>query len=211
MSDAELAIIVEHNAHYENKRRWGEWESRRSAAQQIVDAYAVTTTPRKDWLMDPDRAFDNVGPEPVFDQAILDAATERVLAREPAPWPPAKAGAMAAKVQSYDGPLNRRGYPPQAPGLPGAPGEVHPLAMDLKRLWGRRGCNWPPGSWRKENMNKFSLASVAHMVGGFIIGAAGLLGAPVLWLCSPGSGTKKRKSTSASPPRDQASDLGEWA
>ena len=32
---------------------------------------------RESWLFDPDYAFDNVGPEPVYDQAILDAAELR--------------------------------------------------------------------------------------------------------------------------------------
>ena len=74
----ELVLIVSYHHHYVEKRRWAEWESRRDAAQQLVDFYAQKDpATRESWLFDPAYAFDNVGPEPVYDQAILDAAEVR--------------------------------------------------------------------------------------------------------------------------------------
>ena len=59
------------------RRRHAEWESRRAAAQQIVDHYAQTDVPRERWLMNPDMAFDNVGPEPVWDDTVLLSVEDR--------------------------------------------------------------------------------------------------------------------------------------
>ena len=113
---ADLPFIVEHNEHYENKRRWGEWESRRSAAQMIVDYYAERDpATRKHWLTDPDQAFDNVGPEPDYDQAILDAALARRAARTRRVQIEANAQAEASATEieeaiaDYTGPIKTRG------------------------------------------------------------------------------------------------------
>ena len=47
----------------------------------IVDHYATTEVPRERWLMDPDMAFDNVGPEPVWDDAVLLSVEDRKAAK----------------------------------------------------------------------------------------------------------------------------------
>ena len=104
----ELVLIVSYHHHYVEKRRQAEWYSRYSAAQQVVAFYAETTTPREYWLMDPDRAFDNVGPKPVYDQAILDAAVLRSTRRDNV------ASAVDSleidgAIASYTGPIKRRG------------------------------------------------------------------------------------------------------
>ena len=106
---ADLPFIVEHNEHYENKRRWGEWEFRRAGAQQIVDYYAERDpATRKHWLMDPDKAFDDVGPEPVYDQAILDAALERRNAKDGA-QAAASANEIEEAIADYTGPIKTQG------------------------------------------------------------------------------------------------------
>ena len=47
----------------------------------IVDHYAETDVPRERWLMNPDMAFDNVGPEPVWDDAVLLSVEDRKAAK----------------------------------------------------------------------------------------------------------------------------------
>ena len=68
--DVFARVLAYKEAHTE-RRRHAEWESRRAAAQQLVDWYANTDVPRERWLFDPAQAFDNVGPEPVWDDAVL--------------------------------------------------------------------------------------------------------------------------------------------
>ena len=118
-----LAIVVEHNHHAIERRRWGEWESRRDAAQQIVDHYARTDAPPDRWLMDPTKAFDNVGAEPVYDPAVLEAAEARVTARAEAKLQelaaaqsPARRADVLEALRGYVAaglPLNRNGLPPR--------------------------------------------------------------------------------------------------
>ena len=85
-----------------------------------MDWYATTDVPRERWLFDPANAFDNVGPEPEFDQAILDAADDRVVAlaedaaEEQADEAADAADELAEAVEAYWGrdlPVNRKGYP----------------------------------------------------------------------------------------------------
>ena len=62
---------------------------------------------------------------------------------------------------------------------------------------------------------KFTRASAFHMLGGFIIGVAGLLGAPVLWLIltrEQYQETETYVEASTKALTNVAwSDLGEWA
>ena len=70
--------------------------------------------------IDPDRAFDNVGPEPEFDPAILAAAAPRIAAlaeadaEEQTEEAEDRADELADAVAAYKErglPVNRRGYP----------------------------------------------------------------------------------------------------
>ena len=111
----ELVLIVSYHHHYVEKRRWAEWESRRDAAQQLVDFYAQKDpATRESWLFDPAYAFDNVGPEPVYDQAILDAAEVRSATRDNVASA-ADADEIDRAIASYTGPIKRfgkgKGYP----------------------------------------------------------------------------------------------------
>ena len=78
--DHELRVIVEYQHHHVERRRHGDWVANTAKAQELVDWYATTDVPRERWLFDPAQAFDGVGPEPEFDQAVIDAAAPRILA-----------------------------------------------------------------------------------------------------------------------------------
>ena len=78
--------------------------------------------PRDRWLMDPTKAFDNVGPEPVYDSAVLEAAEARVAARaevkrqaQVEALPAERRAAIIAALRSYTGPVNKRGLPKRRP------------------------------------------------------------------------------------------------
>ena len=106
----ELDMVIEYHTHEKNRRLWNDWESRRDAAQQIVDFYDNTSVPRERWNMDPAIVVANVGEEPVYDQAILDAAGERKRNLVTVIADDRKAEILEA-LRSYGGPMNRRGYP----------------------------------------------------------------------------------------------------
>ena len=73
VSNHELQMIVEYQHHHVERRRYRRLGcEHRQGSRALVDWYATTDVPRERWLFDPARAFDNVGPEPEFDQAILD-------------------------------------------------------------------------------------------------------------------------------------------
>ena len=85
-----------------------------------MDWYATTDVPRERWLFDPANAFDNVGPEPEFDQAILDDADDRVVvlaedaAEEQDDEAADRADDLSDAVAAYKErnlPVNRRGWP----------------------------------------------------------------------------------------------------
>ena len=64
-------------------------------------------------------------------------------------------------------------------------------------------------------LSQFSTASMAHIMGGFIIGAAGLLGLPVLWLVLTREEYQETEAyiedSNKSLTNIAWSDLGEWA
>ena len=102
-----FARVLAYKVAHVEKRRHAEWESRRDAAQQVVDFYAQKDpATRKDWLMDPDKAFDDVGPEPVWDVYPLEAAEARKRVKAAS-----DEERILAAMREYTGPLNKRGYP----------------------------------------------------------------------------------------------------
>ena len=123
--DAFARVLAYKEAHTE-RRRHAEWESRRNAAQQIVDYYAKTGVPRERWLMNPDMAFDNVGPEPVWDDAVLLSVDRRKAAKAEEE----EVGILEA-MREYDGPMNKRGTYPKGPFM-GLRGKAK------RELWDRR-------------------------------------------------------------------------
>ena len=123
--DVFARVLAYKEAHTE-RRRHAEWESRRVAAQQIVDHYATTDVPRERWLMNPDMAFDNVGPEPVWDDAVLLGVEDRQAAK----LAEEEAGILEA-MREYDGPMNKHGTYPKGPFM-GLRGKAK------RELWDRR-------------------------------------------------------------------------
>ena len=80
--------------------------------------------------MDPDKAFDNVGPEPVWDDAVL---RRHAVARNGRPSQVAEeeAGGILEAMREYTGPMNKRGTYPK--------GAFMGLRGKAKReLWDRR-------------------------------------------------------------------------
>ena len=120
-------MLAYKEAHVE-KRRHAEWVSRRDAAQQVVDHYAQKDpATRKDWLMDPDKAFDDLGPEPRYGmrRCLWQSRNGRrwatFIAEEP----------ILEAMREYTGPMNKRGTYPK--------GEFMGLRGKAKReLWDRR-------------------------------------------------------------------------
>ena len=119
--------VLAYKEAYTERRRHAEWESRRSAAQQIVDFYAQKDpATRKDWLMDPDKAFDNVGPEPVWDEAVLEAVEEQKAMRVAN-----NEERILQAMREYTGPMNKKGTYPKGPFM-GLRGKAK------RELWDRR-------------------------------------------------------------------------
>ena len=118
--DDELRAIVEYQHHHVERRRHRDWVANTASAQVLVDWYANTDVPRERWLFDPAQAFDGVGPEPEFDQAILDAAAPRIAAlaedaaEEQADEAEDRDEELSDAVAAYKErglPVNRKGYP----------------------------------------------------------------------------------------------------
>ena len=80
---------------------------------------------RKRWLTDPDKAFDDVGPEPDYDQAILDAALARGQARAGA-QAEASANEIEEAIADYTGPIKTRGQ-----------GKGYPKLTAFRKVLGR--------------------------------------------------------------------------
>ena len=102
-------MLAYKEAHTE-RRRHAEWVANTAAAQQLVDWYATTDVPRERWLFDPAQAFDGVGPEPVWDDAVLLS----VEGRKAVKMAEEEAGILEA-MREYTGPMNKRRHVPQRP------------------------------------------------------------------------------------------------
>ena len=140
VSNHELQMIVEYQHHHVEWRRYGDWVANTAKAEALVEWYATTDVPRERWLFDPVNAFDNVGAEPEFDQAILDDADDRVVAlaeaahEEQADEAEDRADELADAVAAYKErnlPVNRKGYP-----------RVRPFAHLLREFTAFRFTRW---------------------------------------------------------------------
>ena len=126
--DVFARVLAYKEAHVE-RRRHAEWVANTASAQVLVDWYANTTIPRERWLFDPAQAFDGVGAEPVWDDAVLLSVEDRKAAK----LVEEEEGILEATaiMREYTGPMNRRGTYPKGPFM-GLRGKAK------RELWDRR-------------------------------------------------------------------------
>ena len=105
--DVFARVLAYKEAHVE-RRRHAEWVSRRDTAQAVVEFYYATDVPRERWLMNPDIAFDGVGPEPVWDDAVLLSVEDRKAAKLAE-----EEEAILEAMREYDWPNEPPGHVPQ--------------------------------------------------------------------------------------------------